>query len=200
MTIISTIGIATGTALAKTAGTLLATDFASGIVHWLEDSYGKASWPIIGKAVIEPNIEHHFYPRKFTKTSVWSRNNGTLPLAAVIAIITIALGVFNIWWALALILGGFANEIHCWAHRSAKENGKVISMLQKIGILQSAKHHARHHTDPKNRTYCTITNFVNPILDHVKFFQRIEWLIEKSTGVTRRIDESVRKPKQHRHS
>ncbi len=34
---------------------LALADFISGALHWLEDSYGKEEWPIIGYYVIEPN-------------------------------------------------------------------------------------------------------------------------------------------------
>ncbi len=180
----------------KTVGVILLTDLASGVIHWLEDSYGKPTWPFFGKRVIVPNIEHHFFPRKFTKSSTFSRNTATLTIAILIGLIVASLGAFNVWWALALGIGAFANEIHSWAHRSPRENGKLITALQKTGILQGVKHHGKHHTDPKNRTYCTITNYVNPFLDGIKLFQRLEKLIEKTTGITRRIDESVKVPKK----
>lgn len=196
MTIFTLIGL-TGL---KAAGTLIATDFASGIIHWLEDSYGKPNWPFFGKHVIQPNIEHHFHPRKFTKTNLWSRNIGTLTISLTLGIIILLCGWWSIWWGLALFIGAFANEIHCWAHRSPKENGKLITAFQKLGLLQSARHHGKHHTDPKNRTYCTITNYLNPLLDHFRVFQKAETLIEKTTGISRRVDESVKVPRQKRCS
>ena len=113
---------------------LLAVDFASGVLHWLEDSYGEPSWPFLGKRVVVPNIRHHFKPRAFTKST----------------------------------------------------------FLQRIRLIQSKKAHAVHHTNPKNQSYCTVGNFLNPVLDATRFFERIEWVILKVTGVKRREDKSVK--------
>ena len=75
---------------------------------------------------------------------------------------------------------------------SRKENGRIISFLQDIRILQTGKHHARHHTDPKNSHYCTITNILNPVLDGVRFWDGLEWLLAKTIGLKRQLDTSVR--------
>jgi ubiquitin-conjugating enzyme E2 variant len=171
---------------------ILAVDFASGVLHWLEDSYGKPSWPFLGKHVIEPNILHHFRPRAFTKTSVWRRNSGTMVICGSLMVMVVLLGGFHWMWLLACVLGAISNEIHCWAHRSPRENGKFITCLQRMGLIQSRKAHARHHTDPKNQSYCTVTNFLNPMLDAVQFFGRMEGGIFLVTGKGRRKDESVR--------
>lgn len=40
-------------------------DFIAGIIHWWEDAYGNPNWKYIGKSIVQPNIEHHQYPRKF---------------------------------------------------------------------------------------------------------------------------------------
>src|SRR6185295_9793570 len=47
--------------------TVLAADFVSGLVHWLEDAYGREHWPITGRLVTRPNILHHHDPRYFTR-------------------------------------------------------------------------------------------------------------------------------------
>lgn len=180
------------TITAKALGTILLTDLASGVVHWLEDSYGKATWPILGKHVIQPNIDHHFFPRRFTKNHWLYRNSSTIAISAGIGVVLTLLSAWSPYWLLALVIGAFANEIHCWAHQSPKENGKLISRLQKIGVVQSPRHHGKHHTDPKNRTYCTITNYVNPALDSLRVFQRAEAALERVFGVKRRVDESVK--------
>lgn len=180
---------------AQVFGVLLAVDFASGVLHWLEDSYGKASWPILGKHVVAPNILHHHQPRAFTKTSFWDRNSVTLVIGGLILLAVTLLGGFHWLWVLAALLAGISNEVHCWAHRSPRENGPVITFLQRIRLLQTPKAHAVHHTDPKDRSYCTMTNFLNPVLDYLRFFDRIEKAVFKLTGIKRRIDESV-KPKR----
>lgn len=49
-----------------------------------------------------------------------------------------------------------------------------------------------HHSDPKNTYYCPITNFVNPALERIDFWTRLEAVIERLTGVTHRTDTAVR--------
>ena len=88
------------------------------------------------------------------------------------------------------------NEIHCWTHRSPRENGKIITFLQRAKILQSPRGHAVHHTDPKDRSYCTVTDWLNPLLDRFDFFARLERFVLQTTGLKRRVDESVKPPKQ----
>jgi ubiquitin-conjugating enzyme E2 variant len=94
-------------------------------------------------------------------------------------------------WLFALLTAN-ANEFHKWEHRTRKENGRIISFLQDIRLLQGAKHHARHHTDPKNSHYCTVTNLMNPVLDRVRFWDGLEWLLAKTIQLKRRPDTSVR--------
>ena len=181
--------------LVQAAGVVLAVDFVSGVLHWLEDSYGRASWPLVGKRVIAPNIKHHFRPRAFTKSTFLRRNTVTLLLAGLRLGVVTLFGWLNWMWVLACVVGGIANEIHCWAHRSPRENGKFITFLHRWKILQSPKGHAVHHTDPKDCSYCTVTDWLNPILDRLRFWERCEWMIRKVTGARRREDESVRRPK-----
>jgi ubiquitin-conjugating enzyme E2 variant len=96
---------------------------------------------------------------------------------------------WHVW--LFAALSANANEFHKWSHRTRKENGRIISFLQDIKILQTAKHHARHHTDPKNSHYCTITNFLNLVLDRVNFWNGLEWLLAKTIQLKRQPDTSV---------
>lgn len=172
---------------------LLAVDFASGVLHWLEDSYGKPSWPFLGRHVIQPNIQHHFKPRAFTKTNFWNRNSGTIVVSGVLMGVVLLLGLYHWMWALACGVGAISNEIHCWAHRSPKENGRFITALQRMFLIQTPKAHARHHTNPKNKSYCTVGNLLNPILDRFKLFERAERGIFNLTGVRRREDQSVKR-------
>ncbi len=175
---------------------ILAVDFVSGILHWLEDSYGRREWPLVGKWIIEPNIKHHFEPRFFTKSNFWKRNLATMVISGSILGVVSLLGWFHWTWLLAAVIGAITNEIHCWAHRSPRENGPVITFLQKAKLLQSPRGHATHHTDPKDRSYCTVTDWLNPVLDRFDFFARIERFLQRTTGLQRRVDESVRPKKK----
>ncbi len=186
-----------GLILLKSALVILALDLFTGLLHWLEDSYGSPDWWLLGPTIIQPNIKHHFEPRWFTKQGFWNRNNSTIIISTVsLAVIALA-GWWRWEWALFFGVGAFANEYHCWAHRTRKENGLIISFLQDTGLLQSSRQHAIHHTDPKDRAYCTVTSVWNPLLDGIQIWSRMERVLLSLTGLERRPDPSVnpaRKP------
>ena len=173
-------------------GTVFAAEFIAGVVHWLEDAYVREDTPLIGKFVGRPNTIHHHFPRHMTRNSWW-QSSWDLALLAAVPIL-IAWKFHCLTWPVWLFaaLSANANEFHKWSHRTRKENGRIISFLQDVRFLQTAKHHARHHTDPKNSHYCTITNLLNPGLDRIRFWAGLEWLLAKTIGLKRRPDTSVR--------
>ena len=172
--------------------TVLAADFVAGMVHWLEDAYIREDTPIVGKHIARPNIIHHHYPRYMTRHSWWQTSFDLIIVSAILVVAAWFVGLLT-WevWVFA-ILSANANEFHKWEHRTRKENGLIISFLQDIRLLQTAKHHARHHTDPKNSHYCTITNVLNLVLDGMHFWDGVEWFLARTIGLNRREDTSVR--------
>jgi hypothetical protein len=46
--------------------------------------------------------------------------------------------------------------------------------LQRVGLLQSRRHHAEHHKNPYSVKFCTTTDWLNPILDAVRFWRALE--------------------------
>ena len=178
--------------LLRTVRTVFTAEFAAGAVHWFEDAYVREDTPLVGKFIGRPNTVHHHYPRYMARHNWWYTSRDLCLVSALIVLIAWACGVLT-WqvWLFAFISAN-ANEIHKWTHRTKAENGPLITFLQKIRILQTAKHHARHHTDPKNCHYCTTTNFLNPVLDGIHFWDGLEWLLAKTVGLHRRPDTSVR--------
>jgi hypothetical protein len=177
--------------LALAAGVLLVADFISGLFHWLEDSYGDPSWPLVGRLVTQANIIHHFEPRHMTYHSWLSSARGPMAGAAVLLAVAY-LAQVPIWpvFLLAIVLGN-ANEIHKWAHRSRKENGRLITSLQRVGLLQSRRQHAKHHQARKDSHYCVVTNYLNPVLEGVRFWSFLEAAIYLLLRVRRRVDPSI---------
>jgi len=173
-------------------GTVLAAELVAGLVHWVEDAYVREDTPLIGRLVGRPNIIHHHFPRHMTRHGWW-QSSWDLILAAVLLVL-VCWKLNLLTWQVGLFsaLAASANEFHKWSHRTRQENGRVISLFQDLRILQTAKHHARHHTDPKNSHYCTITNFLNPALDGICFWDRLEWLLARTIQLKRRPDTSVR--------
>ena len=165
---------------------IVAVDFGSGLLHWLEDSYGHPDWPITGKWITAPDILHHHSPSAFTKNS-WLRSAAVLlVIGAVIIGVAWLVGMLTWQFLLFVAIGANANEIHKWNHLPRKKRGMLVVVLQDACLLQTAKHHGKHHVGSKDTNYCVITNFMNPVLDVVHFWRGLEWLVERSLGVSTR--------------
>jgi ubiquitin-conjugating enzyme E2 variant len=171
--------------------TVLTADFVAGVVHWAEDTYIREDTPVLGKFMARPNIVHHHYPRHFTRLNWWQSSWDLLAVNALILLAAWAVGhlTWHLW--LFAFVGANANQVHKWAHCTPKENGPLITFLQHIRLLQTSRHHAVHHTNPKDCHYCTITNFLNPMLDRVRFWDGLEWLLCHTLGLRRRPDTSL---------
>ncbi len=184
----------TASLAAKSAGQILGglvlADFISGLFHWFEDRYGNPKWPILGHTIRE-NQQHHFTPRSFLKGSAFARNKEVWAIGLGFLAAFWAVGWLNLFTGSAVVFGMFANEIHAAAHRSPTENGRLVTWLQKIGLLQSHAHHAHHHRKGKDSHYCVMTNYVNPGLERIGFFPGLERAIKALFGKTPRLDESV---------
>ena len=163
-------------------------DLVCGLVHWAEDSYAEDDWPIIGASVIAPNRLHHSNPRAFVANNWWQ--SAHLQIKAGIAIVLLSL--WGNWFSCGLVLfvavAVNGNEVHKWAHRSKAENGLLITWLQDNGLVQSRRHHASHHRGLRYSHYCSVTNWVNPVLDKTGFWRFLEFCIAKCTGVTPQIE------------
>lgn len=152
---------------------VLLADFVSGFIHWLEDVYAKPGMRWISK-IAEDNLLHHTRPREFLKKNWWQSSWDIALLASFL--------VVGAWWfdclnwqvVLFAVLVANANQVHKWAHKSRYENHAIVTFLQKIYVLQNARHHAKHHSDDKNTHYCVMTNFLNPVLEKIQFWRGLE--------------------------
>jgi hypothetical protein len=180
---------------------VLLVDLASGFVHWLEDSYGRAEWPVTGALITRPNILHHKSPTAFTHNS-WLRSADVLLVMGGV-IIAGAWMLDMLSWQLLLFvaIGANANEVHKWAHIPAARRYPIVRYLQRFGVLQTPHHHAQHHLGNKDSAYCAVTNLVNPVVDAVGLWRGLEKSVEWLFGVTKRPDVSlVRNIDQRLHS
>ncbi len=175
----------------QAAGVVLTADFAAGLVHWIEDAYIREDTPVLGPWIGRANIVHHHLPRHMTRNTWWDSNKELLMAMGLLIITTAGLGCLT-WhvWLFALV-GGNANEVHKWSHRTRRENSRFITRLQDLRILQTPHHHAVHHTNPKEVNYCPITNVLNPMLDTLHVWEGIEWLLARTLGLRRQPDTSV---------
>jgi ubiquitin-conjugating enzyme E2 variant len=154
------------------ASAWIAAELLSGAVHWWEDRYGNPDWPVLGKYVVQPNIEHHSNQTAFTKGSYWMRN-WTVLVPSITA--AVAAGAFGQWWLMIVaMVVSQGNEIHCWSHQRCS---RPVRGLQLLGILQSPEQHAKHHAQPFDRHYCVMTDAMNPVLQAIQFWQGLEWCV-----------------------
>jgi ubiquitin-conjugating enzyme E2 variant len=179
------------TPLLQAIGVILAADFASGIIHWIEDAYVREHTPVIGRWIGRANTLHHHLPRHMTRNSWWQSNWDLFLAMGLLLSGVAALGWLSWHWWLFAIVAGNANEVHKWSHRTRRENGPVISLLQDLRVLQTPRHHAIHHTNPKEVHYCPITNVLNPVLDGLRVWSSLEWILAKAIGLRRQPDTSV---------
>ncbi len=186
--------ILAGKCLFKFIAAVLVTDFISGVFHWFEDAYGREDFPFTGKWITRLNVLHHHNPRAFVHNSWWQSSWDLTLVVAIVVLIAWAMGCLS-WpvWVFAVV-GANANQIHKWTHRTPRENGRIITALQRLHLVQSVRHHARHHTNPKDSNYCVITDFLNPILDGLRVWEGIELVLLHLFGMRRRVDSSVKRP------
>lgn len=166
-------------------------DLMVGAVHWAEDSYGQEHWPVVGPLIITPNLLHHAEPRALLANSWWQSADIQIYVGAAVLTVAALCG----WWSwqlvLITVLAANGNEVHKWAHRTRAENGRLITWMQEHHLIQGRAHHGRHHGGDRNTHFCTLTCWMNRILERLRFWRGLEWGIRVVTGVTPRIDPVV---------
>ena len=172
--------------------TLLATvvlvDFASGLVHWVEDTFWEESTPVFGSWMVTPNVVHHQDATAFVTKSWFESSWDLLAIGALVALSASWLDELKwpVW--VFIVFGVNANQIHKWSHTPNFRLPVPVRILQGLWLLQGSKHHAHHHRGDKNSAYCLITPFLNPILDALGFWRALERATIPLFGAPRRID------------
>src|SRR3989344_1098762 len=128
----------------------LFVDFASGLAHWLGDTWGNETWPIFGKTFIKPFREHHQDQRAICRHSFLETNGNN-------AIITLPFLLFGLYLSLtpskihffisstiliSSILALLTNQIHKWAH--AENVNRLVRLLQQGDFILSPENHKVH--------------------------------------------------------
>jgi hypothetical protein len=168
-------------ALAIPLGVILG-DFVSGIVHWAADTYGSEDMPVIGPSLVKPFRLHHIYPRDIcTHGLVETTGN-----VCILAVPLLSLSLYLQWLmpgsgllafsvvCLALMATATVatNQFHKWAHQESPS--AFARWLQRKRLVLEPAHHKRHHTEPFNVNYCITNGWLNPLLNELKFFRRLE--------------------------
>jgi ubiquitin-conjugating enzyme E2 variant len=177
------------------AAGVAAADFVSGLVHWAADTWGAETMPVLGRRLLRPFRVHHVNPHDFNRRDFIDTNGDVsiLVLPALIAAARLSLeptaGAAGATALVAFAASGWmTNQVHQWAH--VPRPPRLVAWLQRHGLLLSRAAHARHHRAPHATHYCIATGWLNPLLDHLRVFRRLEWVVTQITGRPPRADDS----------
>jgi ubiquitin-conjugating enzyme E2 variant len=176
------------------AGGIAAADFASGLVHWAADTWGRDDMPIIGHRLLVPFRVHHLNPDDFLRRR-FIDTNGDVAFVAVPALSGLLNLPLNEGWSAAAVVFGFGfcgigmltNQIHQWAHMPSPP--ALVRLLQDCRLLLGRQDHAAHHARPYDVHYCITTGWWNHPLESIDFFRRLEALVRRTTGARPREDD-----------
>ena len=157
-------------------------DFISGIVHWAADTYGSEDMRLIGPSLVKPFRLHHIYPRDICTHGLVETTGNVCILAVPVLSVSLCLmwlkpdSVLLAFSAVSFALMAAAtvatNQFHKWAHQ---ENPSAFARgLQRKRLVLEPNHHKRHHTQPFDVNYCITNGWLNPLLNRLKFFRRLE--------------------------
>jgi ubiquitin-conjugating enzyme E2 variant len=171
----------------------IAADFISGFVHWMADTWGTPEWPLIGKALIRPFREHHVDQKEITRHDFVETNGNNCFISIPGAVAAVLLPDSPLcFFAAAMtfsmclaILG--TNQFHKWAHMD--EPPICVRMLQRANLILPPDHHAVHHSAPYAKYYCITVGWLNEALFRLRFFQALENVITRATGMIPREDD-----------
>ena len=157
-------------------------DFVSGIVHWAADTYGSEDMPVIGPSLVKPFRLHHLYPRDICTHGLVE----TIGNVCILAVPVLSVCLYLMWlmpesgllaftvfsFALTAVATIATNQFHKWAHQ--ENPSSFARWLQRKRLVLEPQHHKLHHTQPFDVNYCITNGWLNPLLNRLKFFRRLE--------------------------
>jgi len=149
----------------------LSADFLTGVYHFTVDTYGVLNSKFF-KNSVDPLLLHHVDPLFITTQSYWQINGGMYVFSFLIFFLSLFFGIqWELWLLLLFCSNG--NSIHKWSHAKYENIPKIGRILQKLSLIQTKAHHAKHHMNSFKGNYCVMTNYLNPILSTIKFWELI---------------------------
>lgn len=167
-----------------------AADVLTGSVHWAADTWGTVHWRVVGPMFIRTFREHHVDQLAITRHD-FVETNGANAMVALPMMVGAALWGQPVVCAAVLWLCLWAmatNQFHKWAH-SGDNVPAAVRFLHKHSILLTPRHHALHHQAPYLSNYCITGGWMNPLLDGIGFFRRMERIITALTGAVPRAED-----------
>jgi len=161
----------------------LTADLLSGVVHWVGDTLGDETTPIIGKNFVMPFRQHHVDPKEISTHDIIETNgNNCIVVLAPLATAYLIMPEETGFWFFSSTLMGFlalfivaTNQFHKWAH--SDNPPRVAVLLQRSGLILSPEHHNIHHAAPHDRHYCITVGWMNPLLNRIQFFRGVEAMV-----------------------
>jgi plasmanylethanolamine desaturase len=176
---------------------ILASDFVSGFVHWMFDSWGNLDTPVFGRLAIRTFRHHHVDQRAITRHDFIETNGHNISLTVIwstcgfLVLHAEKVTLFNVFIAQSLLCAtfftSFTSQIHKWAHM--EKPSRLVAFLQRTRLVLAPDHHAVHHSSPYNRNYCITMGWMNGPLRAIRFFETLERTITAITGVVPREDD-----------
>jgi len=163
---------------------LVSGDLVGGVVHWAADTYFSEDTPIVGPALIKPFRQHHLFPRDIcTHTFVSIVGN-----VCILAVPVLSVCLYLLWIsdhgliAFAILCTALmaattvgTNIFHKWAHQEKPAAG--VRWLQRMRFVLEPNHHQVHHTEPFQMHYCITNGWLNPLLNKIGFFRKLEAIL-----------------------
>lgn len=160
-------------------------DFVSGMMHWSADTYGTEDTPVLGK-LIKPFRHHHVDPQAICRHDfVLTVGNVCILAVPLLGVLLYSMvGATAISGAKAFIAlsstlltsaGVATNIFHRWAH--AKRTNWFITLLQNSRLILKSDHHDLHHSRPFDSNYCITVGWLNPLLERIDFFRKLERIL-----------------------
>jgi hypothetical protein len=173
----------------------LLPDLLAGSVHWIADRFFEPDTPVLGTMLITPFRDHHDDALGITRHDFYevSGNNAlvTIPVVLLVSALPTATGALHQFF---LALGAsttlflfMTNQFHSWAHSPSPP--RPVRWLHATGIILTPKRHARHHRGRHDQAYCVTSGWLNPVLDRLKIFTRLERLQSRLPASTAKRNE-----------
>ncbi len=148
----------------------LVADFINGLTHMIVDNndrYDTAAGPLI--AAFHLHHRTPVYRRNPLPVVYFNENGSKLWLVAFLGGAAILIGAamlppFAAYFLVYVgILSSVAEVSHYLCHTS---ESRLARVLQKVGLLLSKRHHARHHTQD-NVNYAFLNGMTDPLLNRI---------------------------------
>ena len=157
-------------------------DLLSGLIHWVCDSFGCASTPFWGPALIGPFRRHHDDPSDITKITL-AENLGSSAMAGLAALLLVSYELMSqdpysqlqtfgmLLYILFVQLAVLSNLFHRWAHLREKDKDKAIHFLQNLNLVIRTENHWRHHKQNFRVNYCISNGWANQVTNRISWVQ-----------------------------